>query len=415
MTINQVNSLKKLMITQQNHWVFFPLIYFFMLVVPVNPIKPGVPVLVWFTLGCFPYLFYTVKNATDNTVIFLGVHAATLIFAILLPTPHQVCKIAYVGCTFLYCVYSVFFRYSQEGTDEKAMPLPVPFGITFVILLLLQYFRMYEYQRFVVNILVINIFMYCLAKYVENYSSFLGVNKHSVGYMPVKRIFFSGMGGMTAFASVLAVILFVVANLGRMDDVVRSVLQFIGSIIRKIKLKFRNGGTEDYTLEEITGEHEIGQFTAREEAATWPIWDVLVTVIFMLIVVYVMYKVITLLPYILRFFRMPSQVVNEEDGVEDIHESTMETEQLQRRPLKRIWEYLTPAQKIRRRYKKRVSDSKDIIASKGKKDCMEWYTARECGNILEQPKMSDLYEKARYSPYECTAEDVKNMKAACKK
>lgn len=414
MTINQVNSLKKLMIAQQNHWVFFPIIYFFMLVVPVNPIKPGVPVLVWFTLGCFPYLFYTVKNATDNTVIFLGVHAATLVFAILLPTPHQVCKIAYVGCTFLYCVFSVFFRYAQEEADEKAMPLIASFGITFAVLLLLQYFRMYEYQRFVVNLQVINIFMYCLAKYVENYSSFLGVNKHSVGYMPVRRIFISGMGGMVAFASVLAVLLFGVANIGQMNDVVRSVLQFIGSIIRKIKLKFRNGGKEDYTFEEISGEYEIDRFIPGEEASTWPIWDVLITILFIVIVVYVAYKIITLLPYILRFFRMPAQVANEE-GVEDIRESTTETEQLQRRPLKKIWEYLTPAQKIRRRYKKRVSESKNIIASIGKKDCMEWYTARECGEILEQPKMSELYEKARYSPYECTAEDVKDMKAACKK
>lgn len=79
-----------------------------------------------------------------------------------------------------------------------------------------------------------------------------------------------------------------------------------------------------------------------------------------------------------------------------------------------MWEFLTPAQKIRRRYKKKVLDSKEFIVSKGKKDCMEWYTARECGIILDRPGMSELYEKARYSPYECTAEDVKRMKDACK-
>ena len=30
-------------------------------------------------------------------------------------------------------------------------------------------------------------------------------------------------------------------------------------------------------------------------------------------------------------------------------------------------------------------------------------------------KMSDIYEKARYSPYECTMEDDKKMKEVCKK
>jgi hypothetical protein len=111
---------------------------------------------------------------------------------------------------------------------------------------------------------------------------------------------------------------------------------------------------------------------------------------------------------------MPAEAEEEELGVEDIHESTVETEKVQRRSIKNMWEFLTPAQKIRRRYKKRVLDSKELIASKGKRDCMEWYTARECGTILERPTMSDIYEKARYSPYECTADDVKNMKNACK-
>lgn len=58
--------------------------------------------------------------------------------------------------------------------------------------------------------------------------------------------------------------------------------------------------------------------------------------------------------------------------------------------------------------------SQDRIASEGKRSDMELYTARECSEILKVPQMGDLYEKARYSPYECTVEDVKNMKNVCK-
>lgn len=413
MTKKQLYSINKIMNAQQCHWAFFPIVYLFMLIVPVNPIHPGVPMLIWFTLGCFPYMFSVVKSATNNTGIFWGIHLIALVYTIVLPVPHQVCKIAYVGCTFLYCVYSIFFKYSGEEEFGKTIPLYVSFGITFVMLLLLQYYHMYEQQRFFVNIFVVNVFVYCLTKYVENYCEFLRVNKYSVGYMPVKKIFYSGMGGMAIFASVMSMILLVVANLGEMNDAVNSFLRFCGNIVREIKLQFRQGKSEEYSVMEEAG-GEVSQYLSQESGEMAPIWDILATVVFLLIVVFVFYKIITLLPYILSFFKMPVEAEEEDLGVEDVHESTVEVEQLPRRSFKKMWEFLTPAQKIRRRYKKKVLDSKEFIVSKGKKDCMEWYTARECGIILDRPGMSELYEKARYSPYECTAEDVKRMKDACK-
>lgn len=413
MTKKQLYSINKIMNTQQCHWAFFPIVYLFMLIIPTNPIHPGVPMLIWFTLGCFPYMFSVVKSATNNTGIFLGIHLIALVYTIVLPVPHQVCKIAYVGCTFLYCAYSIFFKYSQQEESGKTIPLSVSFGITFVMLLLLQYYHMYEQQRFFVNIFVVNVFVYCLTKYVENYCEFLRVNKYSVGYMPVKKIFYSGMGGMAIFASVMSMILLVVANLGEMNDAVNSFLRFCGNIVREIKLQFRQGTSEEYSVMEEAG-GEVSQYLSQESGEMAPIWDILATVVFLLVVVFVFYKVITLLPYIFGFFKMPVEAAEDDLGIEDVHESTVEVEQLPRRSFKKMWEFLTPAQKIRRRYKKKVLDSKEFIVSKGKKDCMEWYTARECGIILDRPGMSELYEKARYSPYECTAEDVKRMKDACK-
>ena len=58
MTVEQISSLKKFIISQQNHWVFFGLAYFFMVVMAKNPLKPGLPMLIWFTVGCFPFVSY---------------------------------------------------------------------------------------------------------------------------------------------------------------------------------------------------------------------------------------------------------------------------------------------------------------------------------------------------------------------
>ena len=419
MTVNQISSLKKFIISQQNHWVFFGMVYFFMVVVPTNPIRPGLPLLIWFTLGCFPYLFYTIKKATNNTALFWGVHLLAILFVVLLPTPHSVCKIAYVGCALLYCVYSLFFRYSKEGEEDKEISILVSFGLTFVLLLLLQYFQMYEYQRIFVNILVLNIFLYCLVNYVQNYVKFLSVNKHSVGYMPVKRIFHAGVSGMGIFDFLMSAVLFLVANLGEMNDVVHRVLQFISRMIKKFKSLFMRKSLEEKALEEFYFEESaseaISGIMQPEEISTSPIWDILATLFFWAIIIFVLYKIISLIPYILRFFRLPAKITEEEEvSVTDIRESVETVEKASRKSMMTIWENLSPVQRIRRRYKKKVLDEKDYIASKGKKDCMEWYTARECGGILNLPEMSELYEKARYSPYECTMEDAKKMKAICK-
>ena len=158
MTVEQISSLKKFIISQQNHWVFFCVLYFFMVVMSTQPMKPGLPLLIWFTIGCFPFLFYMVKKATNNTVAFWGVHVAAFLFAVLIPTPNMICTVAYAGCTALYCIHSLTFRYSGEGEEDKEIPILVSFGITFALLLLLQFFREYDSQRIFVNLLVWNIF-----------------------------------------------------------------------------------------------------------------------------------------------------------------------------------------------------------------------------------------------------------------
>ena len=420
MTVEQISSLKKFIISQQNHWVFFGLAYFFMVVMAKNPLKPGLPMLIWFTVGCFPFLFYMVKKATNNTALFWGVHLLALLFAVLIPTPHAICTIAYVSCTVLYCAHSLFFRYSAEGEEDREIPLLVSFGLTFVLLLLAQFFYLYDYQRIFVNVLVINIFLYCLAHYVQNYVKFLSVNRHSVGYMPVKQIFHSGVGGMGIFAFIMSAVMLLIANLGEMNDVVHRVLEFLGKIIRKIKEWFRERGVEEAEVEELVREEEVSEmvsgFLQPDEINTWPIWDVLVTVFFWMLIIYAGYKLLCLIPYILRLFRLPSKITAEEElSVTDIIESTEIVEKAPRKGIMTLWDNLTPVQRIRKRYKKKILDEKDYIASKGKKDCMEWYTARECGCILDLSEMSDIYEKARYSPYECTMEDAKKMKAVCKK
>ena len=72
----------------------------------------------------------------------------------------------------------------------------------------------------------------------------------------------------------------------------------------------------------------------------------------------------------------------------------------------------TPVERIRRMYKKQVLSGSPEGA---KKEKIPFMTARECVEKLSLPDMAGIYEKARYSDSEVTAEDVKKMKSALSK
>ena len=75
-----------------------------------------------------------------------------------------------------------------------------------------------------------------------------------------------------------------------------------------------------------------------------------------------------------------------------------------------LFQRFTPVERVRRLYKKRVLSGR---LEKEDRDKLKYMTARECGDALSLPDMAGLYEQARYSDRETTAEDVKRMKLAC--
>jgi len=79
---------------------------------------------------------------------------------------------------------------------------------------------------------------------------------------------------------------------------------------------------------------------------------------------------------------------------------------------KAFFSFLTPRERVRRIYKKRVLEDKELLI--GEDDCrrLNTFTAGECGRLLGAGRMTGIYEKARYSEEKCTAEDVREAKTS---
>lgn len=147
---------------------------------------------------------------------------------------------------------------------------------------------------------------------------------------------------------------------------VHRVLEFLGKIIRKIKEWFRERGVEETEVEELVREEEVNEIVSGllqpDEINTWPIWDVLVTVFFWMLIIYAGYKLLCLIPYILRLFRLPSKITAEEElSVTDIIESTEIVEKAPRKGIMTLWDNLTPVQRIRKRYKRKFWTKRIIL------------------------------------------------------
>ena len=415
MTIKQVRAIHNFIMIFQNHWCFYIVIYMILLVAGQNYKILPAHWLIWLGIGFLPYVFSKLKKLKVfryliYLLLALGIYR--------IPFPHIAYTIIYLVGVAYYGVTAEMYDWTKDdSSDYKPIPLVVIIIMTVVVAFIFQYIRLFEYQKNVIYIMIWNVMLYSVASYVNKYMKFLELNKHSVGYMPIKTVLGSGVISMLGFSTMLSVLLIMVTNIGQMGDVlqyIRRFLEFLGAKIREFIKKFRptpQEGSKSEALDLVGG---TGQISLEKISDKNSVWDIILSVLVIIILLWIAYKLIRmLLEFLSGLFTYDGSgtTVKKE---EDIYEKTDVIEKLDAPKKEGIFAAMNPALRIRRRFRKKVLSEEKKIAEAGKKDRMELYTARECSGILENTEMGNLYEKARYSPYECTAEDVKRMKNLCK-
>jgi len=415
MTIKQVRAIHNYIMIFQNHWCFYIVIYMILLVAGQNYKILPAHWLIWLGIGFLPYVFSKLKKLKVlryliYLLLALGIYS--------IPFPHIAYTIIYLVGVAYYGVTTEMYDWTKDdSSDYKPIPLVVIMIMTVVVAFIFQYIRLFEYQKNVIYIMIWNVVLYSVASYVNKYMKFLELNKHSVGYMPIKTVLGSGVISMLGFSTMLSVLLIMVTNIGQMGDVlqyIRRFLGFLGSKIREFIKKFKptpQEGSKSEALDLVGG---TGQISLEKISDKNSVWDIILSILVLIILLWIAYKLIRmLLEFLSGLFAFDGSgtAVKKE---EDIYEKTDVVEKLDAPKREGIFAAMNPALRIRRRFRKKVLSEEKKIAEAGKKDRMELYTARECSGILENTEMGNLYEKARYSPYECTPEDVKRMKNLCK-
>ena len=419
MTTKQLKVLHNFIMTFQNHWSVYIVVYMFFAVAAQNQQVSPRHWFIWLGLGFLPCAFQKLRNVCKYKALRYVIYVAVLLGAYMVKVPHMMYTYIYLLCVAYYCVNAEWYDWFNEDRSEyKPVSIVLVMLMSFVVLLVFQWFGLYEYQRTILYVLIWNVVIYSVACYVNKYVKFLNLNKHSIGYMPVKSILVSGIMSMLGFSSILCSLLFIVASIGKMGDVLQYVKRFIemiGAKVGKALKEWIKKWLDSEKLKEMDLENTITQIPIPETEDKWTVLDIVFAVLLGIVALNLLYQLVRLLIYFLNaFIRVKGS--DESTGLqEDVREKSDVVEKLQLKKKMGLLEAMTPAQKIRRRFRRKVLSEQKQIFSKDKRERMELYTAKECAEIMEVSEMSQIYEKARYSPYECTAEDVKQMKNVCKR
>jgi len=420
MTIKQVKSLHNFIMIFQNHWSVYIIVYMLLVVAGRIYQVPPVHWFIWLGLGMLPLAFNKLKSICKHKALRYPIYAASLFVVYMLKTPHMTCTYIYLLCVGYYCINAEWYDWSKEDSAEyKPVPLVVVILMAVVVIFVFQWIRLFELQRTILYLLIWNVMLYSIASYVNKYVKFLDLNKHSIGYMPIKSVMGSGILSMLGFSSILSVVLLFVASIGKMSDVLQYIKAFIQRVNNKITQWLKEwikkwlyvDNQTDMNIPDLEGNVSQIQYANVDEK--WSVWDIVIAVVIGIIALYALYQGIRCLVCFLN------TLLRKGDGEtmflqEDVREKSDVVEKMPQRKRESLLDAMTPAQRIRRRFRRKVLSEQKHIYDTDKRERMELYTARECAEILEASEAGSIYEKARYSPFECTAEDVKRMKNACK-
>lgn len=416
---DRIMLLRELLVTQMNHWTFYP-IYLAFVVILSDITKTGTPnPLYWLLSGGIPFLFYFARTRLKFLWMIL-LHMAVIGIYIMLPSENLAIKLIQVSVALVYIIYSIaLWAKERERKDGKVLPL-LMVGISVLTMYLLHHQNHSEWDSAVIISLIAVIGLYFLNYYVEQYQNFLTVNQSSAGHIPAREMFRSGIGLVTGYTGIGIILLIFVSNVDwllAILNVGRVVLSFL---IRGLQAFF---ASDDFPKEELAineSSDMAGDMMAGLEPGEgfwlWQVLEYIILFVFLALFVIVLIKCfLSLVRWILNKLNQSNGIKQEisDDDVVDVREKCEIIRKNQRKKDFTFWN-LSPADRIRHLYKKRILASQSSFAQANQPEKLNLFTARESGRIIEREEFAYLYEKARYSREECNSEDVKEMKAACK-
>lgn len=422
MNIKKIRILNELLTEQMNHWMLYPLM---LMVMGISRKMQGMGepgLLIWLLCGLLPPVFLLIRCSIKHLILFVLLHlaaASVVIAVVLIITPMLLLeKIVCIICVLGYTLYSLIQRLKNNTLYTGAMQLPFAVAVSALSALLQHYQGTKDWEQYYLFPLIAEIALYFIVYYIEHYLDFLAMNNSSAGFLPAREMFHSGMGLVLLYTTLGAVILL----LGSQFEWVSGILQPIKALfLRFLRFLFSLGGSDEQPMEipaegpANTGMGAMPLPQGGESHWIWKVLEFIVLAAFFLgslcVVLYLIRKFIQVVRKYMHL-RFSERTTQTEEDAFDFREKC-ELERSADKHRKSLFSALSPKERIRKLYKKKVLQSEEGKAQEDR-SLLGLYTAKEWEKKLETEGMAEIYELARYSGREMTGAEVKKMKEACR-
>ncbi len=406
-----LSNARMFLVIQLNHWMLAPAAFLLVLIWKyMTGVQLSFPYLLWMTIGMIPVYFLFLRKKFTTVFVSVLMHLLALIgllpVFLLAPGFWALYAISVIG----YTIYSVSYRFSATKIEDGMISA---FGGVAVFAVVSFFLYTLKERESIEQLVIWMLFMiggFFPCYFLMNVHNYMMLSKDTVEAMPRGRIIRTGMYVVAGFSVVLIGLAFLMTRFREvsfLSDVLIGVLRWIVMTVMFLMEKvFSNEKTVATLPRMVFGKQEEGEFAWLTD-----IMNYAVTLAVIIALCYFAFVIIRKIIYFLSH-KDKKMVVEDLEGVEDVHERISLKEKGS--SLRDFFNTFTPEEKIRRIYKKTVTENRTQISGMTTTQELGYYTARECAVKLENRPFDAIYEKARYSTEECTPEDVREMKRLSK-
>lgn len=413
MRINVIKVGRQFLVSQMNHCV-----YTAAAVTVMGALKMDAPLLwLWLLVGLVPFGLYEIRCKVRNFFLFFGLH-------LLMPAAMFLCpvgiwsKLILFVITLIYVIVSIRIRIMEDAVNEESEYNPAAvIGAVALLTVIQKQFGQPDWEKYYMYLIFGYLACYFVYYFVDRYLRFLQVNDSSASNIPERAIFVSGLKQTLVCTGGAITLLFMTANVEWLSYILRMLGQGALAVIRFLMSFIKFEGQEEEIVKEQQSGGPGGMEGMMEPGEAGLFWIILEKLMMFAVsigfVVLVTVMLVKGYRYLWNAFHRvrgrKEETVQEGMDVReqcDIEKST--NLGLHFLP------FLNNKEKIRKMYRKRVLKGKDSIIGGLQTKELGFLTAKECCDRISQNELQQIYDKARYSEQNITAEDVKNVKAAVK-
>ena len=372
----------------------------------------------WGAAVAVPLILYFVRVKIKNFFLFFALHLIFLMIAFIVPV-WILPKIILLVMVLIYGIWSVNIRLRSRNMGEEVLKPLVVIILLGALTLIENLNNKMGWEWIYIALAMVYLAGYFIYSFIDQYLHFLTVNESSAANIPEQEIFSSGMKQTFLFMLGSIAVLLLTANVGWLAYIISWLGRGLLAVIR-----FLVSGISGKEPEEIepsvmeSAPQDMGGIFA-EEGEPGLIWIILEKILMVAMGVFfvglVVFGIVKGFQYLWKYFHAVSKEENEElqTGI-DIRETCIIEKN--KKEAADWFAFLKPREKVRKIYRKQILKHKNDIIGENSPENLEYMTAEECCDKIssaDKVSIKDLkliYEKARYSAEEISAEDVKRIK-----